>query len=197
MPAKVMLHCGSTLALSSKMPSLNVKELSACTPAVWTKCRKQLKAKLEEKLGCNLKPLVTLKCEVLWCTYECKMHQNATFAIFPFFFIVKNYCALAWNCQEKIECNTVLATKRGAARFQGSKVWALNAQPKNLMLGGKDEKRLQPHGVGGEDTHEKAFEKHQVTEEVTYHAPLEQLFFPHCSCSILYILVWYHMNILD
>ena len=46
-----MLHCGSTLALSSKMPSLNVKELSACTPAVWTKCRKQLKAKLEEKLG--------------------------------------------------------------------------------------------------------------------------------------------------
>ena len=51
LPAKVMLHCGSTLALSSKMPSLNVKELSACTPAVWTKCRKQLKAKLEEKLG--------------------------------------------------------------------------------------------------------------------------------------------------
>lgn len=46
---EVMLHCGSTLALSSKMPSLNVKELSACTPAVWTKCRKQLKAKLEEK----------------------------------------------------------------------------------------------------------------------------------------------------
>lgn len=46
---QVMLHCGSTLALSSKMPSLNVKELSACTPAVWTKCRKQLKAKLEEK----------------------------------------------------------------------------------------------------------------------------------------------------
>eukprot|EP00435_Cladocopium_sp_Y103_P027248 s1216_g6.t1 len=47
---EVMLHCGSTLALSSKMPSLNVKELSACTPAVWTKCRKQLKSKLEEKL---------------------------------------------------------------------------------------------------------------------------------------------------
>eukprot|EP00439_Symbiodinium_sp_Y106_P014972 s5720_g2.t1 len=31
------------------MPSLNVKELSACTPAVWSKCRKKLKAKLEEK----------------------------------------------------------------------------------------------------------------------------------------------------
>lgn len=45
----VMLHCGSTLALSGKMPSLNVKELSACTPAVWSKCRKKLKAKLEEK----------------------------------------------------------------------------------------------------------------------------------------------------
>ncbi|CAJ1334745.1 unnamed protein product [Effrenium voratum] len=46
---EVMLHCGATLALAPKMPSLNVKELSACTPAVWSKCRRQLKAKLAEK----------------------------------------------------------------------------------------------------------------------------------------------------
>eukprot|EP00931_Biecheleriopsis_adriatica_P088144 TRINITY_DN62521_c0_g1_i1.p1 TRINITY_DN62521_c0_g1~~TRINITY_DN62521_c0_g1_i1.p1 ORF type:complete len:556 (+),score=155.53 TRINITY_DN62521_c0_g1_i1:76-1743(+) len=46
---EVMLHCGATLALDKKMPHLNVKDLSICTPQVWTKCRSQLKAKLKEK----------------------------------------------------------------------------------------------------------------------------------------------------
>lgn len=46
---EVMLHCGSVLALDSKMPHLNVKEMSACTPTVWKKCRSKLQAKLKEK----------------------------------------------------------------------------------------------------------------------------------------------------
>jgi len=45
----VMLHCGSTLALDEKMPQLKVRALSACTPKVWKKCRKQLQAKLKAK----------------------------------------------------------------------------------------------------------------------------------------------------
>lgn len=93
------------------MPSLNVKELSACTPAVWTKCRKQLKAKLEEKLGDTTGTFSDIFCFPLTQkSGTTNLTGKDVFRIFP------------EHVQEKIKRDSLMATERGAARLQGAKV---------------------------------------------------------------------------
>lgn len=46
----VLFTCGSVLALEGVLPNLK-GSVGVCTPAVWKQCRKQLKAKIDEKPG--------------------------------------------------------------------------------------------------------------------------------------------------
>lgn len=46
----VLLTCGSVLALRGTMPEFNIDQLtSVCTPAIWKRCRNQLKKQLDVK----------------------------------------------------------------------------------------------------------------------------------------------------
>ena len=92
------------------MPSLNVKELSACTPAVWTKCRKQLKAKLEEKLGGTTGTFFFVFHSDPQKSGTTNLTGKDVFRILP------------EHVQEKIKRDSLMATERGAARLQGAKV---------------------------------------------------------------------------
>ena len=169
------------------MSKSSLRALQPCGQSVTSSSRPNSKRSLEMQLK-------TFGHPEMWGSV---MYMNVSKCNFRMpsssFFIVKLCRALAWNCQEKIECNTVLATERGAARFQGSKVWALSAQPKNLMLRGKKMKKGSSCMELVDKTYTKSIRK--ASRDRRSHLPRSfgTTFLP---ALLLKHYIWYNMNVL-